>query len=230
VESITVLGVVVWGTMLVASGRPSGEALVLYVMVYGAARFVFEFARGDPDRPYLGGFSEAQWTSLLLMALALGAGLRGTLPLHAWHLASVVLVAAGVLAVTSRRRRAAIPTHEILHPRHLDEIARVLRAFRSFASSDAYRSASGEPDEVLVGTTSQGFRLSAGSTEDSYSALSHYGISRRGDGLSSPVARVLGRLILRLEHPDDSGQLVSRTPGLFHLVVRPGLRQGTRRS
>ena len=42
---------------------------------------------------------------------------------------------------------------------------------------------------------------------------------------SYDVARILERLILRLEHPGDSGQLVSRTPGLFHLLVRPERRE-----
>ena len=56
------LGAVIWGTLLVVLGRPPGEALALYVMGYGAARFVFEFARGDMGRPDIAGFSEAQWT------------------------------------------------------------------------------------------------------------------------------------------------------------------------
>lgn len=223
-ESITVLGAVVWGTLLVVLGRPPGEALALYVMGYGAARFVFEFARGDADRPYYAGFSEAQWSSLLLMGLVLGAGVSGSLPLHSWYVASVALVAACALAVVCRRRLAPVPTHEILHAHHLDEIARIVRASKAFAGTAMDRAARSEDSsEVLIGTTSQGFQLSAGTSEDDSGPLCHYGLSRRGKRLTTPVARVLERLILRLEHPGDWGQLVSRAPGLFHLLVRPGV-------
>jgi hypothetical protein len=239
-ESATVLVVVVWGTVLITRGHPPGEALVLYVMGYGAARFVFEFARGDADRSYLAGFSEAQWTSLLLMAVALAAGLQGSLPLHAWHLASAGLVAVCVVAVACRRWLASVPTHQILHARHLDEIARVLRALRAPQRVAAVRSSptrnppealpNEDTGDVLIGTTSQGFRLSVGASESGTGLLSHYGLSRRGDVLSSPVARVLGSLILQLEHPGESGQLVSRRPGLFHLLVRSLGAEQERRS
>ncbi len=221
VESIAVLAAVIWGTMLIALGRPPGEALALYVMGYGAARFVFEFARGDSDRPYLAGFSEAQWTSLLLMSLALAAGARGALPFHSWYALSIAVVAVCALAVVCRRRLAAIPKYEILHAHHLDEIARILRASKAFAGTKQDRAPETEDtDQVLIGTTSQGFQLSAGTSEEEPGSLAHYGLSRRDGRLTTGVARVLERLILRLEHPGDTGRLVSRTPGLFHLLIR----------
>ncbi len=227
-ESITVFGAVIWGTLLIVLGRPPGEALALYVMGYGAARFLFEFARGDADRPYFAGFSEAQWTSILLMSLVVGAGLRGSLPLHAWYVGSVALVAACALAVVGRRRLAPVPTHEILHPHHLDEVARILRASHDFAASASDRPAGNEyANEVLIGTTSQGFQLSAGCSEENTGPLAHYGLSRQGNRLTAPVARTLERLILRLEHPGGSGELLSRRPGLFHLLVRPERRESS---
>src|SRR6266566_1439622 len=45
--------------------------LTFYIIVYGCGRFCLEFFRGDATRPYLYGFSEAQWTSLLLAMAAL---------------------------------------------------------------------------------------------------------------------------------------------------------------
>ncbi|MFQ5524995.1 MAG: prolipoprotein diacylglyceryl transferase family protein [Thermoanaerobaculia bacterium] len=226
VEAVAVLVAVLWGTWLIVQGRAPGEALALYVMGYGAARFIFEFARGDPDRPYLGGFSEAQWTSLLLMSLVVGAGLRGDLPLHFWYVGSVGLVAIGAVAVAGRRGLASIPKHEILHPHHLDEVARILRATRSLGGTPAEASSGDDgAGRVLIGTTSQGYQLSAGTTEEEDGPLDHYGLSKRGDRLTAPIARVLERLILQLEHSSEPGELVSRKPGLFHLLVRAERQQ-----
>jgi Prolipoprotein diacylglyceryl transferase len=66
VESIFVVRLVAFGTALVLKGFPAGSALAFYVITYAFGRFWIEFARGDTVRPYFGGFSEAQWTSLFL--------------------------------------------------------------------------------------------------------------------------------------------------------------------
>ena len=67
VESLWVFCIVTTGVTFVLNGRPAGAALAWYVVTYDLGRFCFEFLRGDPDRPYLWGFSQPQWISLLLM-------------------------------------------------------------------------------------------------------------------------------------------------------------------
>ena len=68
VESFWVFAVVLMGAMQVVGGRPAGSALSTYIVAYALGRFCFEFLRGDTRRHYFRGFSEAQWTSLLLIA------------------------------------------------------------------------------------------------------------------------------------------------------------------
>ncbi len=104
-ESLFVLFVVIIGAAMVlgASSRP-GEALAWYVIIYGAARFFFEFLRGDPDRPYFAGFSEAQWTSLILMSLVALSEFSGKLPSNPWHAGVVLVVPLTMLALFIKRK------------------------------------------------------------------------------------------------------------------------------
>ena len=99
VESLWVFGVVLVGSILVVKGSAPGTALAWYTISYGVARFGLEFWRGDPERPYLWGFSEAQWISLLLMGLAAGAELSGALPLSPWHIGAAGGVLATMIAI-----------------------------------------------------------------------------------------------------------------------------------
>ena len=49
--------------------RPDGMMTVFYLSFYSVFRFIIEFFRGDP-RGFLGGFSLAQWISLLMLILS----------------------------------------------------------------------------------------------------------------------------------------------------------------
>ena len=113
-ESIWVLGVVVFGTAEVLAGRSAGTALSTYVVAYALGRFCFEFLRGDMRRHYLFGGSEAQWTSVLL-ALAIAVAERvGAFPVSSWHsFAAVALLIATVIvtvAYATRRHLGAAKT------------------------------------------------------------------------------------------------------------------------
>ena len=61
----------VLGARMIALGGPDGRALPLYLLGYGLYRFVAERYRGHRHRPMWGPLSEAQWTSLIVVALAL---------------------------------------------------------------------------------------------------------------------------------------------------------------
>jgi hypothetical protein len=92
VESFWVFAVVLMGAMQVIGGRPSGSALSTYIVAYALGRFCFEFLRGDTRRHYFRGFSEAQWTSLLLMAVVATAEWNGALPANSWQGFSLIVV------------------------------------------------------------------------------------------------------------------------------------------
>jgi len=58
-ESVSVLVVVLVGVMLLQRGAAAGSVLAWYLVAYDLVRFGLEFPRGDDDRPYLWGFSQA---------------------------------------------------------------------------------------------------------------------------------------------------------------------------
>lgn len=116
-EAGFVLVLVVSGSVLFLLGRPAGTVLSWYVVSYAAARFWLERLRGDEARPYWRGFSEAQWTSLVLISAVGLAEWQGRLPFSPWHAALGASVPLGMAALVlrvrirvllKRRRRAAL--------------------------------------------------------------------------------------------------------------------------
>jgi hypothetical protein len=210
VESLWVFGLVIVGGALVWSGSEPGEALAWYAVGYAVGRFCFEFLRGDGVRPYLLGFSEAQWTSLLVTCGVVGAGMVDALPFHWWHAVVAGLVLLAIIVVALSRRFRRVPTHRLLHPRHVEEVARALDPGRNPV-----------PDDIPVSCTSLGIQLSAGRVAVEGEELCHYAISHRQGAMSAEITGALSGLILRLKHPSHSGKVVVEgNEGVFHLLVR----------
>lgn len=221
VEAIWVLGIVAVGSSLVLGGGAPGTALAWYVVMYGLGRFCLEFIRGDSDRPYLLGFSEAQWTSLLLMAAAAVAELAGFIPLHGWH----VLAAAGVglvmIGVTVRRRAGAAGLHRLLSAKHIGEVAQAVQLVESGEAGEGVAQRTGGAMGVRVSRTSLGVRISGGAIEDGRAGLTHYALSSGNGALTQDAAAVLAKLIMQLRHPGRAGRLLTGQRGVFHVLARP---------
>jgi prolipoprotein diacylglyceryltransferase len=100
----------------VVFGTP-GDASALYVAGYGIARFALEELRGDRDRRYVLGLSEAQRMAMLTAALA------AVLHVRWWTIgaASVTIIAASL--VFSMRRR---PQRRLLRAGHFLELCALL--------------------------------------------------------------------------------------------------------
>lgn len=71
-ESLWLLFVAVAGALLVRTEYRPGTVLVWFIILYCPARFFFEFLRWRPKSAFFLLLSEAQWTSLLLLALLVG--------------------------------------------------------------------------------------------------------------------------------------------------------------
>jgi prolipoprotein diacylglyceryltransferase len=215
IEALWVASVVLVGSALVLRGGQPGAALAWYVVTYDLARFLLEFMRGDAARPYILGFSEAQWISLGLLLVAVGAELYGILPFQAWHLGVAVGMVLTMLAVVLRRRYSGMSRYLLLHPRHVRELAEALDRAREQVPNIPTRDAG-----VYVATTSLGLSISAGRQRDLPAAPWHYTISRRGQPLGYADARSIALQVERLRHPDASVEVIAGGQGLFHLLVR----------
>lgn len=104
VESVASLVLV--GAALALSSRP-GRAAFVYIDGYALLRFGFELLRGDPERPFARGLSEAQWSSIVVVGAAAVAAPAW------WTLASAgaLLVGGAVIAAQRRRRELFLSPH-----------------------------------------------------------------------------------------------------------------------
>ncbi|MGO9165356.1 MAG: prolipoprotein diacylglyceryl transferase [Candidatus Sulfotelmatobacter sp.] len=217
VESLWALGIVAVGTLMVIRGDAPGSALTLYVIVYGFGRFCFEFLRGDPERPYFLGFSEAQWISIILMSAIVYGEATHALPLTRLHVAITVSVVVTMIGVAVHRRLRRTPTHLLLRPQHVREIVGALRSARTTpAETDA---AFHEVSRIHVGTTSLGVQISGSVIPDRGTCISHYALSCRNRTMTPDFARAVANLICVLSHSNCDLQLVQGNRGVFHLLV-----------
>src|SRR6266536_1060455 len=204
-ESVWALAVSLAGAGLVLAGAAPGVALEWYLVAYAAGRFFLELVRGDAGRVYLLGFSEAQWTSLASPLAVTLAGAAGALPWRPWCAAMAALLPGTAAAVAARRRLAAVPSHRLLRPRPVREVAEALAA-----------PAHGRP---AVTTTSLGIRVSAGA--------GRYALSSATGDMDEAAARVLARLIAQLRPQDGARDLTVAEGrwGVFHVLDRMPGRQ-----
>jgi hypothetical protein len=211
-ESLFALAVVGFGVRMVLHGSAPGSTFSWYVIAYGFGRFCFEFLRGDPERPYFFGFSEAQWTSLILMSLTVYSEFSHALPRQPWHGGITLAVVLLMVAVSLHRRFRKTPTHWLLHPRHIREVAGALE----YAAAWPTRV---EP-EIRVGCTSLGIQISSAASDISAGEIcAHYCLSRRVQPLTIDAAAILAGIICQLQHHPRHFRLIPGNNNVFHCVI-----------
>jgi hypothetical protein len=207
-ESLLALFLVAGGVLLAVDGAPRGTVIAWSAAGYALGRFGLELLRGDPERPYAVGFSEAQWTSLLVSAAVAGMAVAGLVP-RLWAAApGPVLLAMAVVAVTGRI--GAGRARPLLRPRHVQELAHAAEVACALELEDG---------TVPVVRTSRGVQLSAGRIEAGGAPLRHYALSLADGVLPHAGAVSLARLVVDLRHPGARHELVSAGHGVYHLLV-----------
>jgi Prolipoprotein diacylglyceryl transferase len=206
IESLLVATVVTIGAVAIADPHHPGAAFAFYVETYAVFRFFTEELRGDASRRFAFGLSEAQWTSLILLAILALLTAAGLLPGSAWSPAGIALVApAAAVIVISRSWRSA-GTRDLLDPHHVRELAGVVR--RQVA-------ALGQAQAPVV--TSRGVVISGGST----AGIEHWSLSGRDPALTWQEAILLAAQLKELRHvAGPSPEVVPGTAGVFHVLVR----------
>jgi hypothetical protein len=205
-------------------GLPAGTVLGWYLTVYSFGRFWIEFLRGDPDRSYLWGFSEPQWTSLLLMIAVAAGELANVLPRHELHLVAAASVAIAMPVIAIKRRFQRINGFRLLHPNHVKEVALALEAVSKPAivraeACDWTVFPTKQSEAVLVGCTSLGVQVSSGRLGQAAGGIRHYSVSYKNGGMTEEAARLLTDLILRLRGAEGRGEIVNGSQGVFHLLI-----------
>jgi hypothetical protein len=121
IESAYAFLIVITGAILLSHKVAPGTILVFYTAFYGGLRYFMEFFRGDAERPYKLGLSEAQWTTLLLIVVIYVLALMGRLPLYAWHTGILLLILSASLYMIAWGRKD--PAYRLFIPEHVKELA-----------------------------------------------------------------------------------------------------------
>lgn len=211
-ESFFVFFTVSAGVWILLSGQPAGTVLVWYTTFYGLVRFILEFFRGDPERPYWQGLSEAQWTTLGLATLTLFCSMAGVLPLFLWQIALWGLISAACLVIVFLHKKWM--RYRLLNPGHLGQ---VLRNIRDLERAD--RAADTPPQ---VRTTSLGLRCSCGTIHKKEGDFRHYTFSSQHSTLQLDGNALQGlEFYLRAtKHYERKGEIITRENGIFHITFR----------
>jgi hypothetical protein len=206
VESAWAFATVAGGVVLILGRSTPGDALAWYTTVYGGGRFVFEFLRGDEGRPYFGLFSEAQWTSFVLMSANGVSEVCQLLPLRPWHIGATVGVAATMLALSLRTASGS----RIFRPFHVREMAELIAAARLWTAPGR---------EIHLGRTSLGIQLSASAISDGPRHVEVIAFSSHGPALPTGLAAKLARVIGRLRGHQGEVHLVTSEQGVYRLIL-----------
>lgn len=222
VESLWVLGIVLIGILFVLGGRAPGYVLAWYVIAYGIGRFCFEFARGDPARPYLWGFSEAQWTSIILICAVVWAELAGSFTFHLWHIVATAGIVLTMITVALIRRFRPTVKHKLLNPHHIREVAEAIEYISGRAAKRAiFPWGNTVPAVIPMSCTSLGIQISSGKIEDAEVSVEHYAFSSQKETMTEKTAKILADLIIQLRHSACARELITQNRGIFHLLIRP---------
>ncbi len=204
------LVVVLGGGLVVLGSGAAGAVLGWSVATYAVGRFGLEFLRGDPDRTWRRGFSEAQWTSLALALAVTIAAAAGLIPFASWQPAAVVVIAAGIVVVAVRRRHSRI--HLLLRADHVHHVAEV--------ADGTHRAALADPsDPAPIGVTGLGVRLSVSHVDTDLGLAHVYGLSGEFERLRHGEAAAIGRLIVQLRHPSATWRLLDGQNEIHHVLV-----------
>jgi hypothetical protein len=219
IESLFVLGVVLLGIRIILNSSVPGEALVWYTVTYGLGRFLFEFMRGDPDRPYYCGFSQPQWISVLLICSVIVGELAGIIGLHPWHFGVAALVALVVIFNSVRDSFKETARRKLLHARHLHEFAGAIKFASDLAIQSCDICKQPATKEIHLARTYLGVQISASLIKRTTGYLHHYTISHQNGILTDEAVRPLTEAVLKIRHPFDSSRLIKGPNCAFHLLV-----------
>ncbi|MBX3238397.1 MAG: prolipoprotein diacylglyceryl transferase [Chitinophagaceae bacterium] len=210
IESAFVFLVTAAGIYLLLYRYPPGTVLVVYTCVYGLFRFVVEFFRGDPERPYWKGLSEAQWTTLLLIAVSVILSVSGLIPLYQWHLiisCLIFIVSIGVIWKAGRE-------DAVVSPQHIRQIAIALEN-----TDRPEKIPRNSNKNVSIFQTDQGLNLSFGHIPDNEGSISHYTISLMKRKLSFSTAEKVAKII-RLLKKHKTPYNILQKENVYHITFR----------
>lgn len=215
VESICVFVTVVIGSYFILNNFLPGSTLLIYTIIYGAVRFILEYFRGDTERPYWMGFSEAQWTTLGIFVVSVILSLFNLLPHYIWHLSALHVLVLFMIIITIVRKIRNTITFKLFQPKHILEIAKGIETLERNSF---------QANKILIFKTSEELNISMGKTTTAENILIHYTLSinhsykKNKKLMNKSLANKLGKLIKILRYFDNPFEISNEQTGIFHIL------------
>jgi prolipoprotein diacylglyceryltransferase len=215
VESAFVFLVIISGSIMLLQQAPPGTVLIFYTVIYGAFRFTIEFFRGDAERPYFKGLSEAQWTTLILLAISLLFSFVGLIPFYLWHFivsACLFLVSFFVIINNSKKKNVFSPHHVMQIASGLIELDKQNKDRQPAATINMFQ-------------TDFGFIFSKGQIVKNKSLITHYTFSSKTNKpVDLKTVEKLAELIKKLRHHKSKLRITGKQNGIYHILFRDFLK------
>lgn len=216
IESLFVFLMVITGTcLLLLQQLQPGTFLILYTVGYGSFRFILEFFRGDAERPYWKGLSEAQWTTLLLITLSVILAYAGYIPFYEWHIfLSVALFLVAFIMVISKDFKT-----DILRPRHVEQIAQALYELSGNENKPGNTEVRDYMGAIQIYQTRLGLNISKSIFINQKSRTPHYTVSSNNKHkLNKPEVEQLAALIKLLQKHNSQFRVIEKQKDIFQIV------------
>ena len=212
IESLLGFGIFLAGNIILIEASSPGCAAFFYLISYSIGRYFLDFLRGDPGRLYLWGFSEAQWTSLILTTTIVCLELLGILNSGKWSYITFVLLLSTTILV-ALKRWTLNDEWELLSPRHICEVAK-------FVKLTSFLSVRNLPISGAQSTlTYLRIKISFSAIYADSKKIDYYIVSKQGDSLSYSSAQKIVNLILQLKQAKGSIDFFEHSNGIFHLLI-----------
>lgn len=211
VESAFVCMVLIFGVIFVLRDSAPGTVLIFYTVAYGTFRFIIEFYRGDPERPYWKGVSEAQWTSLLLITITGVLSIAGLLPLYGWHLLMSIILFFAVAVIILRKDIFIRMTS----PKHVRQIASAI--------VDPGELPARARSKVMVDIfqTDLGLSLSRGRLVSDGRVVTHYTLSYKHKGeLFYPLVERIAEVIRLIKKHKGGYEISEKENSVYHILFK----------
>ncbi|MEO8108807.1 MAG: prolipoprotein diacylglyceryl transferase family protein [Ginsengibacter sp.] len=217
IESLFVFLIVVVGFCLLLLHFVPGTFLILYTVGYGTFRFIIEFFRGDPERPYFKGLSEAQWTTLLLIGVSLWLGLEGYIPLYMWHIVLSFFLFIGAVIIVLKENAEKKAGNKIASPAHIRQIA---MAISKSTITDQIKESQETPANVDIYETGLGLSISKGELMQKGVCIKHYTVSCESRQLTCEIADKLAKVIQQIQKHNSAYRVLEQDNQVFHIIFK----------
>ncbi len=208
VESFFVTITVIVGAFLFLGKFPQGTVLIWYTVFYGAVRFVLEFFRGDPERPYLHGLSEAQWTTWFLIILSLIGSITSRLPLYYWQIIITFIISITSMTIIVFHKKWK--TYSLLNPTHIQQLA---MSFDNFANSGAKK-------EIEIYSTQLGISCSHGKIVVPDGTMLHFTFSNQNhlEYLDKMTIKKMAKYLKTIQKISIEPNIIEKGNGIFQVT------------